>query len=56
MLQVLVDNVAARLPGVEVRLGFIELSSPLLTDVLPELKGRRKKSAISGYEKQTKRK
>jgi sirohydrochlorin ferrochelatase len=37
MLQVLVDNVAARLPGVEVRLGFIELSSPLLTDVLPEL-------------------
>lgn len=37
MLQVLVDNVAARLPGVDVRLGFIELSSPLLTDVLPEL-------------------
>jgi sirohydrochlorin ferrochelatase len=37
MLQVLVDNVAARLPGLDVRLGFIELSSPLLTDVLPEL-------------------
>lgn len=37
MLQVLVDNVAALLPGVDVRLGFIELSSPLLTDVLPEL-------------------
>jgi sirohydrochlorin ferrochelatase len=37
MLRLLVDNVAARLPGVEVRLGFIELSAPLLTDVLPEL-------------------
>src|ERR1700712_4619759 len=37
MLRILVGNVAARLPGVEVRLGFIELSAPLLTDVLPEL-------------------
>lgn len=37
MLRVLVDNVTTRLPGVDVRLGFIELSSPLLTDVLPEL-------------------
>ena len=37
MLRVLVDNVAARLPDVDVRLGFIELSTPLLTDVLPEL-------------------
>lgn len=37
MLRVLVDNVAALVPDVEVRLGFIELSAPLLTDVLPEL-------------------
>ncbi len=37
MLRVLVANVAARLPGVDVRLGFIELSAPLLTDVLTEL-------------------
>jgi sirohydrochlorin ferrochelatase len=37
MLRVLVDNVSALLPGVDVRLGFIELSAPLLTDVLPEL-------------------
>jgi sirohydrochlorin ferrochelatase len=37
MLRVLVANVAARLPDVDVRLGFIELSDPLLTDVLPEL-------------------
>jgi sirohydrochlorin ferrochelatase len=37
MLRVLVDNVAARQPGLDVRLGFIELSSPLLTDVLPAL-------------------
>jgi sirohydrochlorin ferrochelatase len=37
MLRVLVENVAALLPDVDVRLGFIELSQPLLTDVLPEL-------------------
>lgn len=37
MLRVLVANVAARLPDVDVRLGFIELSDPLLTDVLPQL-------------------
>ncbi|MDQ1632029.1 MAG: hypothetical protein QOC80_2001 [Frankiaceae bacterium] len=37
MLRVLVANVAARLPDVDVRLGFIELSDPLLTDVLPHL-------------------
>jgi sirohydrochlorin ferrochelatase len=37
MLRTLVDAVARRLPAVEVRLGFIELSEPLLADVLPEL-------------------
>jgi sirohydrochlorin ferrochelatase len=37
MLRVLMANVAARLPDVDVRLGFIELSDPLLTDVLPGL-------------------
>lgn len=37
MLRLLVENVARRLPGVDVRLGFIELSSPLLSDVLPTL-------------------
>src|ERR1700712_1495709 len=37
MLRILVGNVAARLPDLEVRLGFIELSAPLLSDVLPEL-------------------
>ncbi len=37
MLRVLMANVAARLPEVEVRLGFIELSDPLLIDVLPGL-------------------
>lgn len=37
MLRVLVGNVAKLLPATDVRLGFIELSAPLLTDVLPEL-------------------
>jgi sirohydrochlorin ferrochelatase len=37
MLRILTDNVAERLPAVEVRLAFIELSRPLLADVLPEL-------------------
>jgi sirohydrochlorin ferrochelatase len=37
MLRILVDAVAAREPTIEVRLGFIELSAPLLRDVLPGL-------------------
>jgi sirohydrochlorin ferrochelatase len=37
MLRDLVAAVAARAPSLQVRLGFIELSEPLLTDVLPEL-------------------
>jgi sirohydrochlorin ferrochelatase len=37
MLRTLVHSVSALLPEVDVRLGFIELSAPLLTDVLPEL-------------------
>jgi sirohydrochlorin ferrochelatase len=37
MLRTLVESVAKRLPSVDVRLGFIELSAPLMVDVLPDL-------------------